>query len=137
MQARSSRAAQSSADHARKPLGEIAGVGRTLAIEHPRLVVEQMRGIFLEGLVSIAERRQRDDEVVTWIDLQDRLRTGCQTPGASQHLFELTVGTELGGDEADGAVGQTIRRTHVGYRLAERGLDEGEKVFDRVTRLRR
>src|SRR5262249_24625009 len=60
------QACQSFAEHAR--------VRRALAIENACLVKEHVRGVLLEAALLVPEGSERDDDVVTRIDLQDRLR---------------------------------------------------------------
>src|SRR4029079_8162872 len=66
--------AQASSDQPGEAVGEALGVAWPLAVEHPRFVVKQMRGVLLEGLVVIPQLRKRGDEAVTRVDLQNRLR---------------------------------------------------------------
>jgi hypothetical protein len=58
---------------------------------------------------------------------EDRLRDRGDAPGAGKQALELAVGAMLGGDEAHRAVGEPVRDPHVGDRVAERRLGEGEE----------
>ena len=47
--------ARQPSQHARQPVRERARIGGALAIQHPRLVEQQVRGVFLQRLLVFAE----------------------------------------------------------------------------------
>ena len=64
-----------------QPLRERPGVDRLVAVEHARLVVEQVGDVVAERLVLVAEFCQCDDALVTRVDLEDRLGRRIQPAG--------------------------------------------------------
>src|SRR5262249_34272268 len=71
---------------ARQPSAEHPCVRGAVAVEHARFIEQQVRGIPLEGQLVIGQRGERHDNVVTRVDLQDRLRSALDPPGAGQEL---------------------------------------------------
>src|SRR5256885_7663794 len=65
--------AEAARQDARQSIAEHPGVRRAVAVEHARFIEQQMRGILLEGQIAIPQRGERNDNVVTRVDLQDRL----------------------------------------------------------------
>src|SRR6185369_2793140 len=80
--------AQPPGDQPGETVGEALGIAWPFAVEHTRLVVQKMRGVLLEGLFVIAQLRERGDETVTRVDLQDRLCRRHDAAGALQQLFQ-------------------------------------------------
>ena len=103
-------AATTAPEHARQPIGEEPRVGRAIAVEQPRLVEQQMRRILLEGAIALAERRERDDELMPRIDFEDRLRRRGQPSGAGENFFQRAVGPGIGRHQTDRAIGEPVRR---------------------------
>src|SRR5258708_19861375 len=102
---------------ARQSIAEHPGVRGAVAVEHARFIEEEVRGILPEGQIVIAQRGERHDNVVTRVDLQDRLRRALDPPRAGQELLQLTIGAVFRSDQADRAVGQPVRRTNVPHPL--------------------
>ena len=73
--------ARQPAQHARQPVRERARIGGSLAVEHARLVVEQVRDVVAERLVLVAEFCQCDDALVARVDLEDRLGRRIEPAG--------------------------------------------------------
>src|SRR5262245_10752703 len=122
---------------ARQSIAEHPCIRWAVAVEHARFIEEEMRGIPLEGQIAVAQRSERHDDVVPRVDLQYWLCRALDPPRAGQELLQLTVGAVFGSDKADRAVGQPVRGTNVGYRLAQRLLDESKKIRDRLIGLGR
>src|SRR3954469_12439062 len=72
-QAESLALAQSPRDQPGEAVGKTLGVARPLAVAHAGLVIQKVRGVLLEGFFLVAQLRQRGDEAVARIDLQDWL----------------------------------------------------------------
>ena len=87
-----------------QPLRERPGVDRLVAVEHARLVVEQVGDVVAERLVLVAEFCQCDDALVTRVDLEDRLGRRIEPAGGVEQPLELPVGAVLRRDEADRAL---------------------------------
>ena len=64
---------QGPGQRARKTVGEGPGVGRSVAVENPRLVEQQMRDVALELGLVVGQSGQRCDQGVARVDFQDRL----------------------------------------------------------------
>ena len=96
-----------------------------------------MRGIFLECAVALAKRSKRRDQLVLRIDFENRLGRRSQPAGTGKEPFEGAVGPLIGRDQADGAVGKTIRGAHLRHGVAQRRFDESEKILDRLGNLGR
>ncbi len=135
--ARSGPLRQSPVEHARQPLRKQPRVRRTVTVKHSRFVQQKMRGVLLEGAVALAQRRQRNDELVARIDFQDRLRRGIKPAGVREHPFERAVGSGVRRDQTHRAVGQSVGGPYIRHRLAQRRLHECEKTLHRLGGLRR
>ena len=71
------------------------------------------------------------------VDLEHGLGGGLEPARAGQQLLELAVHPRIGRDEADRAFGQALGHAHVGHRITERRLHEGDEVVDRLRCRRR
>ena len=123
--------------HAREAIGKQFRIRRPVALQHPRLVEQQMRRVLLQRPLVFAERRERDHKLMSRIDLQDRLRRRVQPACSRQQLFQRPVGACIRSNQADRTVGEPVRGAHFGDRVAERVLHESQKVLDRIMQLRR
>src|SRR5258708_28843771 len=102
---------------ARQSIAEHPGVRGAVAVEHARFIEEEVRGILPEGQIVIAQRGERHGNVVTRVDLQDRLRRALDPPRAGQELLQLTIGAVFRCEPATPAVGPPVRRTNVPHPL--------------------
>src|SRR5499433_4603842 len=126
--------AETSRQDARQSIAEHPCVRGAVAVEHARFIEEKVGSILLESQIVIAQRRERHDNVVTRVDFQDRLRGALNTPGAGQYLFQLPVEAGFRRDQADRAVGQPVRGANIRHRLAQRVLDQSQKIGDGLIR---
>ena len=82
----------------------------------------------LKRAIAVAERRERDHQLVARIDFEDRLRRRGEPPGAGKNLFQRAVRPGIRRDQTDRAVGEPVRGPHVGDRFAQRRLHEDEEI---------
>src|SRR6516162_3375181 len=129
--------AETSRQDPRQSLAEHPCIRWAVAVEHARFIEQQMRGIPLEGQILIAQRSERYDDVVPRVDFQDRLRGALNAPGAGQYFFQLPIEAGFRRDQADRAIGQPVRGANVRHRLAQRVLDQSQKMRDRLIGLGR
>ena len=108
---------------------------RALSVEYPRLIEQQVRGVLFENAVVIAQRCECHDDVVTRINFQYWFCGSFEPSRTGQQLLQLAVGAMFGGDQANGAVRQSVRGTNICDSLAKSFLDEGKKTRDRFYRL--
>src|SRR4051794_23045660 len=118
---------KSSPHQASEPIAELLRVERTLAFEYARLIKQKMRHILFELALAVVQAGDRDDNIVTRIDLQDRLCASREASGASQHFLQLPIRPFFGSDQARDAVGQPVRRTHIRHCITQGILDEGDE----------
>ena len=87
-----------------------------------------MRGILLESQVVLAERCECHDDRVARVDFQYRLGGDLETSRAGQELLQLTIEPGFRRNQAHSAIGQAVGGADVRHRLAQRLLDEGNKI---------
>src|SRR5215831_5340299 len=65
--------AETARQQAAQPIAERPCIRRGLAVEHARLIEQEVRVILLESQVVFAQRRECHDDRVARVDFQDRL----------------------------------------------------------------
>ncbi len=113
--------AQAPRDQPRQALGEAFRVARPLAVEHARLVEEQMRGVLLERIL-VRCRAPPAKRTRLWRGLISRigLAADITRPEPCSSFSSERSGPCSGGDQTDRAVGQPVGGAHVRHRFAER-----------------
>src|SRR5690349_20601788 len=102
-------AGKPSSHQARKPVAKLLGVQRTVTFEDACLIKDEMRHVLLELALGVAQAGDCEDDVVSRIDLEDRLCSALEASRAGEQLFQLAIRPFLGRDQARDAVSQSIR----------------------------
>src|SRR5437763_14554202 len=129
--------AETSRQQSPEPVTERPRIRGPIPVEHARFVEQQVCGILLEGQIVVAERCERQDDLVARVDFQDRLGGALDAAAAGEDLLQLAIEAGFRSHQADCALGQAVRGAHVRYSLAQGLLDEAEKTRYRLVGLAR